>query len=289
MNILITGSSGFIGKSFAKRLKDHKLTLIDIKEGKDCRDFFKESLDTFDLIIHCAANVGGRQNIDGSPLAVATNISIDVELFQWAIKTKQKRIVYFSSSAAYPIHMQTHSKSIKMQEGYINFNNLDMPDMTYGWSKLTGEYLSQFAIANGVAVHTFRPFSGYGPGQSLDYPFPSLVQRAMNKDQDFIIWGNGEQVRDFIHVEDILDSVLFAIENNIFGPINLGTGIPTSFTTLAKQICKVLDHNPTYTYLTDKPTGVEYRVADISNMEQFYTPKISLLDGIVSMIKEYHG
>lgn len=288
MKVLITGSSGFIGKSFANRLRDHDLTLIDIKEGKDCRDFFKAKLDSFDLVIHCAAIVGGRQNIDGNPLAVATNMSIDAELFQWAIKTKQKRIVYFSSSAAYPVELQTHNKSIKMKEDCIDFNNLNLPDMTYGWSKLTGEYLSRFAIDNGIAVHTFRPFSGYGPGQSLDYPFPSLIKRAIDKDKNFIIWGDGEQVRDFIHVEDILDCVLFAIENNILGPINLGTGIPTSFTELAKQICSVLDHSPRYTYLKDKPTGVEYRVADISNMKQFYTPKISLIDGIKSMIKEYH-
>jgi len=289
MKVLITGSSGFIGKSFANRLKDHDLTLIDIKEGKDCRDFFKTSLEVFDLIIHCAANVGGRKTIDGNPLIVATNMSIDLELFQWAIKTKQKTIVYFSSSAAYPVTLQTHNKSIKMKEEYISFSNLYFPDMTYGWSKLTGEYLSKFAIENGIAVHTFRPFSGYGPGQSLDYPFPSLVKRAIDKEKDFIIWGDGEQVRDFIHVEDILDSVLLAIENNIPGPINLGTGVPTSFTELAIKICNLVSHNPKYIYLKDKPTGVQYRVADISNMQKFYVPKVSLVDGIISMIKEYNG
>lgn len=287
MKVLITGSSGFIGKSFSNRLKNHDLTLIDIKEGKDCRDFFKSSTEVFDLVIHCAAIVGGRKTIDGSPLDVASNISIDVELFQWAIKTKQKRIVYFSSSAAYPIKLQTHSKSIKMKEEYIDFNSLDFPDMTYGWSKLTGEYMAKFAEENGVIVHKFRPFSGYGPGQSFDYPFPSLIKRAINKDKEFIIWGDGEQVRDFIHIEDILDSVLFSVENNIVGPVNLGTGVPTSFTNLATQICNAVNHKPEYKYLKDKPTGVEYRVADISNMKIFYTPKISLYEGIDSMIKEY--
>jgi nucleoside-diphosphate-sugar epimerase len=287
MKILITGGSGFIGKSFANKLKDHDLTLIDIKEGIDCRDFFKTNTESFDLIIHCAAIVGGRKTIDGSPLDVASNISVDIELFQWAIRTKQKRIVYFSSSAAYPTKLQTHNKSIKMKEEYIDFNDLDFPDMTYGWSKLTGEYMSRFAKENGVIVHTFRPFSGYGPGQSLDYPFPSLIKRAINKDKEFVIWGDGEQVRDFIHIEDIMDAVLFSVDNDIVGPVNLGTGIPTSFTNLATQICNAVNHKPEYKYLIDKPVGVEYRVADISNMQNFYTPKISLTEGITSMIKEY--
>lgn len=289
MKILITGSSGFIGKSFANKLINNELTLIDIKEGKDCRDFFKKSTEVFDLIIHCAANVGGRTTIDGNPLAVAINMSIDAELFHWAIKTKQKRIVYFSSSAAYPIKLQTHDQSIRMKEEYIDLNNIDLPDMTYGWSKLTGEYLSRFAIEHGVAVYTFRPFSGYGPGQSLDYPFPSLIKRAADKDKEFVIWGNGEQIRDFIYIEDILDSVLLAVENNITGPINLGTGIATSFTKLATEICNFVGHSPNYVYLKDKPTGVQYRVADIANMEKFYIPKFSLEDGINFMVKAYNG
>lgn len=289
MKVLITGSSGFIGKSFSNRLKDHDLTLIDIKEGKDCRDFFKSNTEVFDLVIHCAANVGGRTTIDGNPLAVAINMSIDSELFHWAIKTKQKRIVYFSSSAAYPIKLQTHDQSIRMKEEYIDLNNIDLPDMTYGWSKLTGEYISRFAIEHGVKVYTFRPFSGYGPGQSLDYPFPSLIKRAMDKDKEFVIWGDGEQVRDFIYIDDILDSVLLAVENNISGPVNLGTGIPTSFTELAIKICDAVGHTPSYVYLKDKPTGVQYRVADISNMEKLFTPKVSLIEGIDYMIKGYNG
>ena len=106
MKILITGHMGFVGKYFMEKYSSHDILGIDIKEGNDCRDFFKSSNEYFDLVIHLAAIVGGRATIEGSPLSVATDLSIDSELCQWAIKNKPGRIVYFSSSAAYPIEYQ---------------------------------------------------------------------------------------------------------------------------------------------------------------------------------------
>ena len=103
MDILITGSHGFVGRYFINRLQEHNLTMIDIKAGTDCRDFFKREDKQYDLVIHLAAIVGGRESIEGRPLAVADNLSIDSEFFQWCLKTKPKKVVYFSSSAAYPI------------------------------------------------------------------------------------------------------------------------------------------------------------------------------------------
>ena len=103
MNILITGHKGFCGRHFVRKLHRHNITGIDIRAGKDCRDFFRTSKKKFDLVIHLAAIVGGRETIEGQPLSVATDLSIDAEMFNWAVSTKQKRVIYYSSSAAYPI------------------------------------------------------------------------------------------------------------------------------------------------------------------------------------------
>ena len=106
MNVLITGSHGFVGRYFVNKLQQNNLTLIDLKNGNDCRDFFKREDKQYDLVIHLAAIVGGRESIEGRPMAVADNLSIDSEFFQWCLKTQPKKIVYFSSSAAYPTWMQ---------------------------------------------------------------------------------------------------------------------------------------------------------------------------------------
>ena len=149
MNVLITGSSGFVGRYFKDRLQQYNLTLIDIKEGNDCRDFFKREDKQYDLVIHLAAIVGGRESIEGRPMAVADNLSIDSEFFQWCLKTNPKKIVYFSSSAAYAVNLQSPYSNTKLKEEYIHVTipeagfgapHVSMPDMTYGWSKLTGEF-----------------------------------------------------------------------------------------------------------------------------------------------------
>lgn len=287
MNVLITGSEGFVGKYFREKLEGHNLTLVDIKKGIDCRDFFKRDSKQYDLVIHLAAIVGGRESIEGRPMAVADNLSIDSEFFQWCLKTNPKKIVYFSSSAAYPTHLQTEEakkflgKDIHLSEDKINFNyQVGTPDMTYGWSKLTGEFLSQF-VPN---VHIFRPFSGYGWDQDFTYPFPMYVKRAINMDNPFEVWGPGTQTRDFIHMTDVVNAVMTAVDLGITDPINLGTGRSTSFIELAEMCMKEVGYKGEIVTRPDKPVGCMHRVSDNTKLLSFYTPKITLEQGIAEAV-----
>jgi nucleoside-diphosphate-sugar epimerase len=75
--VLITGHRGFVGRHVTRELQSHELTLIDIQEGKDARDFFRYNDTRYDLVIHLAAVVGGRAMIEGNPLALAVDLSID--------------------------------------------------------------------------------------------------------------------------------------------------------------------------------------------------------------------
>ena len=285
MDVLITGSEGFVGKYFKQKLDKDNLTLIDIKTGTDCRDFFKKEDKQYDLVIHLAAIVGGRESIEGRPMAVADNLSIDSEFFQWCLKTKPKKIVYFSSSAAYPIWKQSEDakrtlEDTRLKETDINLEMFALPDMTYGWSKLTGEYLAQF-VPN---VHIFRPFSGYGWDQDLTYPFPMYVERALAEQNPFEVWGPGTQTRDFIHMKDVVNAVMTAVYEGVTGPINLGTGRATSFIELAQMCMKEVGYEGEIVTRPDKPVGCMHRVSDNSKLLEFYTPKITLEQGIAEAV-----
>lgn len=280
MNILITGHKGFVGKYFIEKYQNHSITGIDIKEGNDARDFFKNNDSTFDLVIHLAAVVGGRQTIEGAPISVAVDLSIDAEFFGWCLRTRPNHIIYFSSSAAYPIKYQYSNSGIQLSEDMIDLNNIQSPDLTYGWAKLTGEYLAKFVAQEGIPTTVFRPFSGYGTDQDLSYPFPSFIQRGKEKHDPFNIWGDGTQVRDFIHIRDIVDAVDVCVKHKITGTYNLGSGIGTSFNELCDHITKIVGYNPQINHIKTAPTGVMYRVCNPLSMLDFYKPKISLEDGI---------
>lgn len=285
MRILITGASGFVGRHFDHTLSQlgHDIVRVDVRDPLapvDARDFFRRNDERFDLVIHLAAVVGGRATIEGAPLKVAVDLAIDAEMFGWALRTRPARIVYYSSSAAYPIGLQVPGSTTALTEEHIDLDRIATPDLTYGWAKLTGEMLARHAEAEGLRVHVFRPFSGYGEDQDLDYPFPSFIARAARKDDPFEIWGDGTQVRDWIHIDDITDATLDAVDQDVPGPINLGWGRATSFNELAALVTQTAGYQPEFKHLTAQPSGVHYRVADNTRMLGYYQPRISLEEGI---------
>ena len=288
MKVLITGHKGFVGKHFVNYFKDRgdDVVGVDIKDGLDCRDFFKTCYEKFDLVVHLAAIVGGREMIENEPLAVATDLSIDSEMFNWAVRTGQERVIYYSSSAAYPIKYQKANSKIKMKEDFIDLADISNPDFTYGWSKLTGELLAEFAKKQGVKVYVFRPFSGFGEYQDLTYPIPSFVDRVVKRVEKFEIWGDGTQVRDFIYIDDIVKSTMKAVELDIMEPINLGSGIPVSFNEVAEKLFKVAGWSPAkgIKHLKHKPIGVMYRCGDCTKLEKFYKLKYSLEEALERML-----
>lgn len=285
MKILITGDAGFVGGYFRKALDGHDIVGVDIRRGLDARKFFIQDNTHFDLVVHLAAIVGGRATIEGAPLSVAVDLAIDSELFQWALRTKPKKIIYYSSSAAYPIEYQELSDKIRLSEEHIDLSKIKSPDYTYGWAKLTGEMLASYAEKEGLRVHIFRPFSGYGEDQSLNYPFPSFIKRGVKRADPFIIWGTGNQTRDFIHMTDVVAATLEAVKQDIAGPVNLGIGRATSFNQLAEMVTKECGYSPSFEHKIGAPEGVQYRVCNPSKMLSFYRPKISLEEGVSIAIK----
>jgi nucleoside-diphosphate-sugar epimerase len=241
--------------------------------------------DRFDDVFHFAAIVGGRMKIEGDPMIVALDLSIDAEFFYWVTQHKPQRVLYPSSSAAYPVSLQTTDGAIALSEGDIDFDkNLGTPDMTYGWSKLTGEFLAKIAAQHyGVRVACIRPFSGYGEDQEQSYPVPALAARAARKEDPFEVWGSGKQGRDFVHIDDVLDFIFMLLDNVSDGSAyNIGSGRLTSFLELISLFGEIAGYEPTVKPLLDKPVGVHSRYAnmDVVNEKFNWKPKISMKEGM---------
>lgn len=310
--VLISGGCGFVGRRLVNRLVDlgYTLTIIDdLSTGthperwisidanytfykQDVRRFFREDSQwKFDLVFHCAAVVGGRLKIDNDPIAVAADLSIDAEFFNWAVRqqVRPQKLVYFSSSAAYPIQLQRKGQHCQLSETFINFSGskIGLPDMSYGWSKLTGEFLAQHAAKRyDLPVVCYRPFSGYGEDQDPSYPFPAIIQRVLNRENPLIVWGSGDQERDFIHIDDCVDGV-FATYDKLAPAeaLNLGTGEATSFKALAQAASLFAGRHVEIKNDPTKPEGVFSRVCDPYKLNQWFTPKIGLSEGIKRALK----
>lgn len=319
--ILVTGGAGFVGRHFIKRFLDagHEVHCVDnivpLTGGispenwplfnpldyqnfhfynSDCRDYFQANIVTdFDYTFHLAAMVGGREMIELNPLAVAEDLSIDSAYWQWAKKASPKKTICFSSSAAYPVDLQKKDKYILLSEDMISFNgDIGMPDLSYGWAKLTHEYLASIAYEkHGLKSVIYRPFSGYGEDQDAAYPFPSICKRIIENAgaQTISVWGTGDQMRDFIHIEDCVDGVLTTMDKIDNGDaVNLSTGIFTSFKEFAREAASIYGYSPDVVGTSTKPEGVFARGGDIKKQNDlgfFYTT--SFRTGIEKALKYF--
>ena len=320
--VLITGGAGFVGRHFTRHFLDrgdqvHVVDSIEAGTGgiapnspwplfdprdyagfsferSDCRDYFKANPHAeYDLVLHLAAMVGGRLMIEYNPLAVADDLSIDAAFWQWAKLAQPRKTICFSSSAAYPVRLQAQNNYVLLEEGMIDFAaDIGMPDMSYGWAKLTCEYLARLAFErHGIKSVSYRPFSGYGPDQDDTYPFPSICKRAISGSdaEPFVVWGTGEQMRDFIHIDDCVAGVIStmgAIDNG--EAINLSTGIFTSFLDFAHLATQACGYTTEITGMSDRPSGVFARGGDTAKQRSLgFTHSISFESGIKSAIEYY--
>jgi nucleoside-diphosphate-sugar epimerase len=292
MKVLLTGAAGFVGRHIHRALVERgdDVIAIDLKEAPgvkqmDALVFFQNAQQRNDLAIHCAANIGGRAAIDGSPLAVATNLALDAWYMRWLVKSKTPRAVYFSSSAAYPVELQQPGPIRRLREDDIDLDHPQTPDATYGLAKLTGEQLARYAEAEGCRILIPRPFSGYGEDQDDCYPFPAFIGRAARCEDPFEIWGDLGSTRDWIHVDDIVGAVLTGLDQGVTGPVNLGWGFGAPFGELATLMAKTAGYEPDFKLIPTAPTGVHHRVCDNQRMLSFYRPKVILEEGIQRALK----
>lgn len=323
MRALVTGAAGFLGRHFRAELgrrgwhvdvcdligslSEQAQRLLQSPRAaefpvafdpsiiiRDCLDLFRQSPTRYDLVVHAAAYEPHRAAIEGAVGHLARNLHLDTAMFCWAEQTEQRRVLYLSSSAAYPVGFQTGHVSYRLAEidadidrpvdvgllRELGTTTMLAPDAGYGWTKLTGERMAAAANDAGLPVHVVRPFSGYGEDQDERWPFGAFAARARRRDDPFDIWGSGTQVRDWVHVDDVVNAALAVADADVREPINICTGVGTSMLELAGLMCAEVGYHPTFATHPDKPTGVAYRVGDPTLLGRYYTPKVDLAEGV---------
>jgi UDP-glucose 4-epimerase len=302
-HVLVTGAAGFLGRAFARHHLGAGDDVFGIDDLSSPHAFWPEELPhdrrtqtdagewfaaqdparRFDLAYHFAAPVGGRLKIEGDPLFNADSLRLDSLFFRWAVGQKVPTVVYPSSSAVYGVNFQTEVATI-LHEGLFDATNTNWfaPDEMYGFTKLVGEFLASKAATYGLNTLCLRPFSGYGEEQSLEYPVPSIALRAAKREDPLVIWGSGDQTRDFVHVSDLVGATVARLEAGVVGYVsmNIGSGVATSFRAVAGILADLAGYAPVIVSDETKPQGVLNRRGDNQLMLRFYQPKVELREGL---------
>lgn len=254
MKCLVTGGKGFIGSHLVKRLRGHNYEVLSIdknflvsdlrKDGKfsnriaDIRDHaaMKECMYKVDTVFHLAAESKIGTCVEDPISASSTNDHGTCILLQAARESGVKRFVYSSTSAAYGLN---ESPNVETQT-----NNCLNP---YSISKVNGEnWCKVYNDLYGLKTIIFRYFNVYGEGQPTTgqyAPVMGIFMRQENAGQPLTIVGDGEQRRDFVHVDDVVNAnIMAAISNQddeYYGEVyNVGSGVNYSVNEIASMISK---------------------------------------------------
>ncbi|HEY9843925.1 MAG: NAD-dependent epimerase/dehydratase family protein [Candidatus Sericytochromatia bacterium] len=284
--VLVTGGASFIGSHLVDALLalGADLRVVDdlssgrreniaayIQDGSlefmqgDLRDpsLAAAAVRDRELVFHLAAIHGGRGFVDLHPADCALNLVLDGNLFWACRQAGVAKIVFASSGCVYPNFRQGDPS----QELYLREDNVGPPydaDNLYGWAKLMGEKsLQAFVKAWGIEAVCCRYFTVYGERGLENHAVIAMIARAFIQESPFEVWGNGEQIRNWTYVGDIVRGTLLAAEKISDGSaVNLGTMERTRVLDAAREIMAYTGHQAEIRFRPDMPTGPMNRVAD---------------------------
>lgn len=256
---------------------------LSINEGID------EIVEQNEYVIHLADIVAGIDYVfsNQGDLFRLNNL-INTNLFhsvRKAGKDKVKGLIYVGTACSYPLTRQNSLDVIPLKEEEL-FPAL--PESAYGWSKLMGQLEIGFLEKEtGIPCCTLQFHNVYG--SPCDYGqrsqvIPALIRKAINyPNEEFNVWGSGKQGRAFIHVDDIVDALVLALEKG-WGHdwIQIGPSVCTSIREIAEAVIRISGKDITPFYDTTKPEGDKARSADYSKAKEIlgWEPKVSLEDGL---------
>lgn len=318
-SVIVTGGASFIGSHLVDKLVKlgADVTVIDnfssgthenlsysfpniriVKMDLEwCNlDEIVKTFSDHEIVFHLAATHGGRGYIHTHPADVCSNFAIDHHVFEASLKAGVERVIFASSACVYSPKLQaTINSNYLLKEEDTDPFKLDEPlsaDIEYGWAKLMGEVqLIAFIKQHGMKGCSLRFVTAYGPRENETHAIIALIYKAFERMDPYVIWGSGEQDRDFTYVSDIVDGTILAAEKVTDGtPINLGTGVRYKIKDVAAKIFDIMGWRPKkIIFDTSKPEGVASRAQDITRAKELlgWTPKISLEQGLEKTVRWY--
>lgn len=250
----------------------------------------EEAVQGAEVVFHLAADHGGRGYVDLHQAACATNLALDGLLFRAAHRAGVQKVVYASSGCVYPNYLQTDPK----KEIFLTEEMVGPPcdsDNMYGWAKLMAEMtLKAYYKDLGMKSASCRYFTVYGERGHENHAVIAMIARAFVKQDPFVVWGNGEQIRNWTHVSDIVSGTVLAAEKIDDGTaINLGTMERTRVMDAVREVLRYTKHNAKIELHPEMPTGPMNRVADNSLARKLlgWEPKVRFMDGLHRTIDWY--
>jgi len=259
------------------------------------RDFVQSVVKGCDIVFHLAALHGGRGYIHTHPAQCCSNMILDQLVFEEAQKNGVERICFASSACVYPAYLQEETGSsylLKEEDADPFQRDKAFADLEYGWAKLMGEMaLKAYHRQYGIKTSSVRIFTAYGPRENETHAIIALIAKAFVQMDPYVIWGTGEQDRNFTYVQDIVDGMMLAAEKITDGSaVNAGRPDRLSINQACDLVFCLMDWKPKEIKRDlSKPQGVASRAADITRASKLlgWRPQFSYEEGFRKTIDWY--
>jgi UDP-glucose 4-epimerase len=259
------------------------------------KTFTRRVIEDVDVVFHLAALHGGRGYIHTHPAECCTNMILDQLVFEEAYKAGVDRICFASSACVYPSYLQAETGSsylLKEEDADPFTRDKAFADLEYGWAKLMGEMaLKAYHRQYGMKTSSVRIFTAYGPRENETHAIVALIAKAFIRMDPYVIWGTGEQDRNFTYVQDIVDALILAAEKIEDGSaVNAGRNDRITINQAAELIFDIVGWRPKQIkHDLTKPQGVASRAADLTRAKKIlgWEPKVSYREGFKRTIEWY--
>lgn len=281
-NILITGGLGFIGSYISNKLiEDNNVTIIDnLTTGKlnylnnpkhENLTLIQKDLNSLDLnlnlknidyVFHLAAMVSVPLSVEKPITCHMENVTTTVNLLNACVKNNVEKVIFSSSSAIYG-----KNTNLPLKE-----TELPMPTSPYAASKASCElYLKSFHENYGLNYTALRYFNVFGPKQDKNSPYAAVIPNFINailENKQPIIYGDGEQTRDFVYVKDVAKANIKSCESKYNGIVNVASGKKITINQLYEITKNTLKSEIDARYLPERLGDIKHSQADISNLKK---------------------